>query len=147
MFEQALGVIKEKTTSVNWKPAKVPWESIPRRRDRLGICVLLPCPSFPASQLTWTRFLPFPSEKSSQSHNISSIVSLSIIHDLSIMMQKSHKSKLRNILQNTTPVPFKIQVHKNQGKTRNYHRLVETKVFRQLKSMWNSGLDCRRKNH
>ena len=29
MFEQVLGVIKEKTTSVNWKPAKIPWESIP----------------------------------------------------------------------------------------------------------------------
>lgn len=40
-----------------------------------------------------------------------------VMHDLSIIMQKSHKSKLRNILQNTTPVPFKIQVHKNQGKT------------------------------
>ena len=36
--------IKEKTTSVNWKPAKIPWASIPRRRDRRGLCVLLPAP-------------------------------------------------------------------------------------------------------
>lgn len=30
-------------------------------------------------------------------------------------------------------------------KLRNYHRLEETKVIRQLNSMWDSGLDCRRK--
>lgn len=40
-----------------------------------------------------------------------------IRHDLNIIMQKSHKSKLRNILQNTWPVLLKSQVHKSLGKT------------------------------
>ena len=46
-----------------------------QEEDRLGVCVLPSCPSFLASQLSWTRFLSFPSDKSSQSQSISSMVS------------------------------------------------------------------------
>ena len=60
--------------------------------------------------------------------------------------KKSHKPKLRDILQNTWPVLFKsLKVMSVQEKLRNYHRLEETNVIRQLNSMWDSGLDCRRK--
>ena len=44
-------------------------------------------------------------------------------------------------------VPVKVKFIRIKEKLRNYHRLVETKVLRQLKSMWNSGFNCRRKNH
>lgn len=59
-------------------------------------------------------------------------------------MQKITQIKLRNILKHYT-VPFKIQVHKNQGKTEEYHRLSGDQGIKTTQSMWNSGLDCEEK--
>lgn len=71
-----------------------------------------------------------------------------VMHDLSIIMQKSHKIKIKEHSPNTTPVPFKIQVHKNQGKTEELSQTGGDQGIKTTQeSMWNSGLDCRRKNH
>lgn len=54
--------------------------------------------------------------------------------------------KIKELLQNTTPVPFKIQVHKNQGKTEELSQTGGDQGIKTTQvSMWNSGLDCRRK--
>lgn len=50
------------------------------------------------------------------------------IHNLSLIIKKSDKPKLRDILQNTQPILFRsVKVMKDKKRLRNHHRLEEIK--------------------